>query len=107
MGRRGLHGRFGHHGHHIRLVAMVARVATVVHVAQVATVVPRSITVGALLLFNNSVRTAKKTQHFTITKISLLTLFKEIISVYTENHTNVKEVQTYRWSSRWDRYLPV
>jgi hypothetical protein len=41
----------------------------------------------ALLLFNNSVRTAKKTQLFTITKISLLTLFKEIIAVYTENHT--------------------
>jgi hypothetical protein len=28
-----------------------------------------------------------KTQHFTITKISLLTLFKEIITVYSENHT--------------------
>jgi uracil DNA glycosylase len=35
----------------------------------------------------NSVRTAKKTPHFTITKINWLTLFKEIIAVYSENHT--------------------
>jgi uracil DNA glycosylase len=35
----------------------------------------------------NSVRTAKKSQHFTITKINWLTLFKEIIAVYSENHT--------------------
>jgi hypothetical protein len=35
----------------------------------------------------NSVRTAKKTHHFTITKINWLTLFKEIIAVYYENHT--------------------
>jgi hypothetical protein len=47
------------------------------------------VTEGALLLFNNSFRTAKETQHFTITKISLLTLFKEIIPVYTENHTKL------------------
>jgi hypothetical protein len=33
----------------------------------------------------NSVRTAKETQHVTITKINLLTLFKEIIAVYSEN----------------------
>jgi hypothetical protein len=39
------------------------------------------------LIFKNSVRTAKKTPHFTITKISWLTLFREIIAVYTENHT--------------------
>jgi hypothetical protein len=38
-------------------------------------------------MFKNSVCTAKKTQHFTITKINWLTLFKEIIPVYTENHT--------------------
>jgi hypothetical protein len=38
-------------------------------------------------IFNNSVRTAKKTQHFTITKINWLTLFKEIIAVYSENRT--------------------
>jgi hypothetical protein len=35
----------------------------------------------------NSVRTAKKTQHFTITNINWLTLFKEMITVCFENHT--------------------
>jgi hypothetical protein len=38
------------------------------------------------LVFKNSVRTAKKTQHFTITKINWLMLFKKIIVVYSENH---------------------
>jgi hypothetical protein len=38
-------------------------------------------------LFNNSVRTPKKTLHFTVTRINWLTLFKEIIAVYSENHT--------------------
>jgi hypothetical protein len=37
-------------------------------------------------LFKDLVRTAKKTLHFTITKINWLTLFKEIIAVCTENH---------------------
>jgi hypothetical protein len=40
-----------------------------------------------LNIFKNSVRTAKKTPHFTITKINQLALFKEIIAVYTEHHT--------------------
>jgi hypothetical protein len=40
-----------------------------------------------LKIFDNSVRTTKKTPHFTITKINWLTLFKEIIAVYSENHT--------------------
>jgi hypothetical protein len=40
------------------------------------------------MLFKNSVRTSKRTPHFTITKINWLTLFKEIIAVYSENHTN-------------------
>jgi hypothetical protein len=40
----------------------------------------------AKIIFKSSVRTSKKTPHFTITKINLLTLFKEIIAVYTENH---------------------
>jgi hypothetical protein len=44
----------------------------------------------ALITFNNSVRTAKKTPHFTIRKINFLTLFKEIITVYIENHTKHK-----------------
>jgi hypothetical protein len=61
--------------------------------------------------FKNSVRTAKKTQHFTITKINWLTLFKEIIAVYSENHIkpmnalsgknvellNIKEGGTYSY----------
>jgi hypothetical protein len=37
--------------------------------------------------FKNSVRTAKKIPHFTITKIKWLMLWKKIISFYTENHT--------------------
>lgn len=35
-----------------------------------------------LLLFNNSLRTTKETQHIIITKISLLTLFEVIIAIY-------------------------
>jgi hypothetical protein len=38
------------------------------------------------MLFKNSVRTSKRTPYFTITKINWLTLFKEIIAVYSENH---------------------
>jgi hypothetical protein len=38
------------------------------------------------MLFKNPVRTSKRTPHFTITKINWLTLFKEIIAVYSENH---------------------
>jgi hypothetical protein len=37
------------------------------------------------MLFKNPVRTSKRTPHFTITKINWLTLFKEIITVYTES----------------------
>jgi recombinational DNA repair protein (RecF pathway) len=41
------------------------------------------------IIFKNSVRTAKKTQLFTITKINWLTLFKEIIAVYCKsNHAH-------------------
>jgi hypothetical protein len=36
-------------------------------------------------ILKDSVRTSKRTQHFTITKINWLTLFKEITAVYTEN----------------------
>jgi hypothetical protein len=49
------------------------------------------------VIFKNSVRTAKKTPHFTITKINRLTLFKEIIGVCSENHTkhtNTKRIFT-------------
>jgi hypothetical protein len=38
-------------------------------------------------MFKNLVRTAKKTQHFMVTKISLLTLFKEIIYIETQTKT--------------------
>jgi hypothetical protein len=58
------------------------------------------------IMFKNSVRTAKKTSHFTITQINWLMLFKEIIAVYTENHT--KSINT-KWRfdcwSRWDIHL--
>jgi hypothetical protein len=39
------------------------------------------------ILFKNSVRTSKRTLLATITNINLLTLFKEIIAIYAENHT--------------------
>jgi hypothetical protein len=48
---------------------------------------------GAVLVeikYKNPVRTAKKTPHFTVTKINRLTLFKEIIAVCSENHTKHK-----------------
>jgi hypothetical protein len=38
------------------------------------------------IIFNNSVRTIKKTQPITIMRISRLMLFKEVIAVYGENH---------------------
>jgi hypothetical protein len=47
------------------------------------------------MIFKNSVRTAKKTQLLTITKINCLILFREMIAVYSENHTkhiNTNEV---------------
>jgi hypothetical protein len=37
------------------------------------------------MLFKDSVRTSKRTPHFTITKINWLTLFKGIMPVYSEN----------------------
>jgi hypothetical protein len=45
-------------------------------------------------MFNNSVPTLEKTQHVSITKINLLKLFKEIITVYSEIHT--KPINTLR-----------
>jgi hypothetical protein len=50
-------------------------------------------TFEAQVCLNNSVRTAKKTLHFTIAKINWLTLFKEIIPVYSEN--DIKSINTY------------
>jgi hypothetical protein len=34
------------------------------------------------MILKDSVRTTKKTQHFTITKINLLNLFKEMVDIY-------------------------
>jgi hypothetical protein len=39
-----------------------------------------------LIIFKNSFRTAKKIPHFTIMRINCLTLFKEIIAIYSGNH---------------------
>jgi hypothetical protein len=38
------------------------------------------------IIFKHSVRTSKRTLHFTITKINLLKVFKEIIAVYNKTH---------------------
>jgi predicted Zn-dependent protease with MMP-like domain len=38
-------------------------------------------------MFKNSVRTAKKTPHLTVTEINRLTLFKEVIADYCETDT--------------------
>jgi hypothetical protein len=46
------------------------------------------------MLFKNPVRTSKRTQHFTVTKINWITLFKEIIAVYNENHANPVNTNT-------------
>jgi hypothetical protein len=46
-----------------------------------------------LNIYEDSVRTAKKTQHFTITKINWLMLLKEIIAVHAENHTKPRNTQ--------------
>jgi hypothetical protein len=61
------------------------------------------------ILFKDSVRTSKRTPHFTITKINCLKLFKEIIAVYSENHA--KPIKTKcsitDCHSRWFIYLPL
>jgi hypothetical protein len=44
------------------------------------------------MMFNSSVRTAKKTSRFTVAKFNWLTLFKEIIGVYWENRTKPKYI---------------
>jgi hypothetical protein len=47
-------------------------------------------------MFKDSVRTSKRTPHFTITKINWLMMFKdkEIIAVYSKNHLKLK-IQRY------------
>jgi len=41
------------------------------------------------IIFKNLVRASKATPHFTIATINLLTLFKETIPVYADNHTKL------------------
>jgi hypothetical protein len=45
------------------------------------------------MLFKNPVRTSKRTLHFTITEINWLTLFNEIITVYSENRMKTQSAQ--------------
>jgi hypothetical protein len=61
------------------------------------------------MLFKNPVRTAKRTPYFTITTINWLTLFKEVIVVYSENHTQAinKKRSITDCQSRWFIYLPL
>jgi hypothetical protein len=57
------------------------------------------------ILFKNSVRTAKKTQHFTITKINWLTLFKDCCLQWESYETH-----KYKTKSNWllrDIQLPL
>jgi hypothetical protein len=55
------------------------------------------------MLFKNPVHTSKRTPHFTITKLNWLTLFKEIIAVYSENHTKAinTKCSITDYQSRW------
>jgi hypothetical protein len=41
------------------------------------------------VIFKKSARTAKKTPHFTVTEIKGLTLFNEVIAVYSDNRTKL------------------
>jgi hypothetical protein len=50
------------------------------------------------MLFKNSVRTSKRTPHFTITNINWVMVFKELIAVYSENHTEPINI-------KWKCYL--
>jgi hypothetical protein len=55
------------------------------------------------IIFKISVRTSKRTPHFTITKINWLMLFKDIIDAYCENHMtdiNTKS-SVIGFKSRW------
>jgi hypothetical protein len=58
------------------------------------------------LVFKNSVRTSKRTPHFTITETNWLTPFKVIITVYTQNfikpiNTHCGQIQLLNMKSRW------
>jgi hypothetical protein len=58
-----------------------------------------------LIIFKNSVRTAKKTQHFTITKINWLMLFKEMIiraMMMEATRTSETSVNFYQTTRRYN-----
>jgi hypothetical protein len=61
------------------------------------------------MLFKNPARTSMRTPRFTISKIKWLMLFKEIIAVYSENHTKSKNTKRniIQCQSRWFIYLPL
>jgi hypothetical protein len=61
------------------------------------------------MLFNDSVRTSKRTPHLTITKINWLMLFKKIIADYSENHGNPinTKCSITDCQSRWFILLPL
>jgi hypothetical protein len=48
-----------------------------------------------LIIFNYSIHTSKKTQHFTITKIKWLIVFMEIIAVYYENYMKLINAELF------------
>jgi hypothetical protein len=48
-------------------------------------------------VFTNSVRTARKTQHFTITKINWLRLSTGITPVYIDNDNEARKYPTRRY----------
>jgi hypothetical protein len=60
------------------------------------------------MTFKNSVRTSKRTPHFTITKINWVMLFKEIIIVDSEKHTETinRKCRVTDCYSGWYIYLP-
>jgi hypothetical protein len=61
------------------------------------------------IIVENSVRTSKRTPHFTITKINWLMLFKEIIDVWNEKLkkcVNTK-CRVTDFKSSWDICLPL
>jgi hypothetical protein len=70
-------------------------------------------TIQKAAIFKNPVRTSKKTQCVSITKINYLILFKEIIPVYSENHTKpiVGKRHPYwmlnRWHIQWSLHFKV
>lgn len=60
----------------------------------------------AEVIFENSVRTVKKTLRFTVTKMNWLKLLIEIIDVFTESHT--KQINTKcRFTNRYSWWYIV